>query len=90
MELDKFIRCMRSGMHRRILQMLANEDMSASQIYSKLGNYAPKYRQSVNKALELLRESGLLSKYYNAEKKKLYYRLIKEKYTINLAEMKVE
>lgn len=81
---------MRSGMHRRILQMLAKEDMSASQIYSKLGNYAPKYRQSVNKALELLRESGLLSKYYNAEKKKLYYHLIKEKYTINLAEMKVE
>jgi Fe2+ or Zn2+ uptake regulation protein len=90
MELDRFMRCMRSRMHRRILQMLAEEDMSAPQVYGKLGNYAPKYRQSVNKALELLRESGLLSKYYNAEKKKLCYHLIKKKYTIDLAEMKVE
>jgi len=64
--------------------------MSAPQIHDGLGIHAPRYRQSVNKALEILTESGLVTKYYNKENKALYYHLVKETYIIKIAEMKIE
>lgn len=64
--------------------------MSAPQIYKELGKYAPKYRQSVNRALEMLREYGLVKKYYDNKNKAIYYHLIKETYTLKIAEMEIE
>jgi Fe2+ or Zn2+ uptake regulation protein len=64
--------------------------MSAPQIYDELGKHAPRYRQSVNKALEILTECGLISKYYDKEKKALCYHLIKETYVLRITEMKIE
>ena len=64
--------------------------MSAPQVYEKLGKNAPKYRQSVNKALETLRECGLVTKYYSDENKAIYYHLGKKTYVLKIAEMKIE
>ena len=64
--------------------------MSAPQIRDKLGVYAPKYRQSVNKALEMLRECGLVTKYYDNENKAIYYRLMKKTYIVKIDEMRIE
>ncbi|MBD3193376.1 MAG: hypothetical protein GF308_22260 [Candidatus Heimdallarchaeota archaeon] len=75
---------------RRILQLLSTEDMSAPQIYSRLGEHAPKYRQSVNKALEILRECGLIQKYYSEEQKGLFYHLKKKNYLVKLDSMEVK
>lgn len=90
MELEIFIRCLHSETRRKILQLLSKEDMSAPQIYRKLGENAPKYRQSVNKALEILTECGLVRKYYANEKKAIFYGLTKKKYTLKIPEMEVE
>lgn len=90
MEFKRFIHCLHSDTRRRILQLLSKRDMSATQMHGELGKYAPKYRQSVNKALEILREGGLVTKYYDIENKAIYYSLIKRKYILKIDEMKIE
>jgi len=63
--------------------------MSAPQIYEELGPHAPKYRQSVNKSLGILRERGLVTKYYNNEKGGIYYHLVKKILVLKIDEMKI-
>jgi len=90
MDIDKFVHCLHSKTRRRILQLLSNKDMTAPQIYKALKNEAPKFRQSVNKALEVLREGGLIVKYYDAERKAIYYHLVKKVFVVKIPEMEVE
>jgi Fe2+ or Zn2+ uptake regulation protein len=90
MDLKRFISCLNSDARRRILQLLSEKDMSAPQIYRELGKYAPKYRQSVNKSLEMLREAGLVSKHYDNENKAIYFHLVKKTYIFEISKMKVE
>lgn len=90
MDFRKFIHCIRSDTRRRILQLLSERDMSAPQAYEKLGKNAPKYKRSVNRALEILRECGLVTKYYSNENKAIYYHLGKKTYVLKIAEMKIE
>ena len=90
MRLEKVIYALNSDLRRKILRLLCNEDMTASEVFLELKQDAPKYRQSVNKTLEILKESGLVRKYYNDTKKALYYRIVKKNLSMNLEEMSVE
>ena len=90
MQIKTFIDCLRSDTRRRILQLLSEKDMTTSQLYDELGTSAPKYRQSVNKAIELLREGGLVTKYYNTEEKGICYHLKKRKYILKIDKMEIE
>lgn len=90
MQLDKVIHALDADLRRKILSLLCHEDMTASEVFLELKQDAPKYRQSVNKALEILKESGLVRKYYNDTKKALYYRIVKKNLSLNLEEMSVE
>lgn len=64
--------------------------MSASELYQSLGKDAPSYRQSVNKALEILKDAELVEKYYSEEKKAICYNVISKQIVISLLEMEVE
>ncbi|KAF5036071.1 hypothetical protein DSECCO2_578880 [anaerobic digester metagenome] len=55
----------------------------------ELGVNKPKYRQSVNRALEILRECKIITKDYNPEKKALFYSLKIEKVEIDLLKMEI-
>ena len=90
MELRSIIACLKSERRRKILQLLAGEDMSAPQIFEGLGNHAPKYRQSVNKTLEMLRASGLVTKYYDNEKRGIYYHLETRAIILEFDKLKVQ
>jgi len=89
MELNKIVYALNSERRRAIIRLLCEKDMSAPQIHRRLGNKAPRYRQSINKSLELLKEAGLVDKYYNDEKKAIYYRITKKVVTLKLDEMKI-
>lgn len=90
MDFKRLIDCLHSDTRRRILQLLSRKDMTATEIHDELGKYAPKYRQSVNKALEVLREGGLVTKYYDNEKKGICYHLKKKKYVLKIDKMEIE
>lgn len=90
MNLDKILRGLKAETRREILKLLCKKDMTAPEIYSALGKRAPVYRQSINKSLELLKEVGLVEKYYEDTKKALYYKITKKVYVIKLDQMSVE
>ena len=64
--------------------------MSAPQIFDGLGTHAPKYRQSINKTLEMLRDCELITKYYNNEKRGIYYHLAAKFIIVELDKLKVK
>jgi len=64
--------------------------MSAPQVYGELLERAPIYRQSVNKALETLKDCGLLTKYYDDSRKAIYYHLEKKTYIVKIDQMRVD
>ncbi len=86
-EIDAFARILKSKRNQRILQVLTARDMSATEIFGELGPHAPVYRQSVHKALELMKSKGLLSKYYDDKDKCIRYKLSVEKVIIDLRNM---
>lgn len=90
MHFEKVVYALNSDMRRRIVRLLCNQDLTASEVFFNLKEYAPKYRQSVNKALEILKESGLVKKYYDDTKKALYYEVVKRNLSLNLEDMIVE
>ena len=89
MELKSIIFCLNSETRRRILQLLSKRDMSAPQIFEELGTHAPKYRQSINKTLETMRNCGLVAKYYDNEKRGIYYHLIAKSIILEIDKLKV-
>ena len=88
MDLEKIVAVLNNPMRKRIIQLLAKKDMTAPEIFIKLGSESPKYRQSVNKALEKLKDSGLIEKYYSDQNKKLNYRLKNKIIGFDLEKMK--
>lgn len=84
MQIDKVIYGLNSNTRRKILKLLCKRDMTAPEIFKELKNGVPSYRQSVSKGLEILRECGLLIKYYDDEKKHLYYKITKKVITLRL------
>ena len=79
-----------SSSNLAIVTLLSDHDMTATEIFSELGDRAPEYRQSVNKALEVLRQAGLVKKYYGENKNRLLYSLIYKGITINFGKMSIE
>ena len=90
MNFEKVVYVLNSDLRRRIIRLLCNQDLTASEVFFRLKENAPKYRQSVNKALETLKESGLVRKYYDDTKKALYYGIVKKKLSLNLEDMMIE
>ena len=90
MHVDKVAQALTSPLKRRILTLLCNRDMTAVEIFGRLGELAPNYRQSVNKALESLKQAGLVRKYYDDKKKELYYGIVKKRITVLFETMVIE
>lgn len=90
MRFEKVVYALNADLRRKIIRLLCNQDLTASEVFVKLKENAPKYRQSVNKALEILKESGLVKKYYDDTKKALYYGVVKKKLSVNLEDMTIE
>ena len=90
MHLEVVIHALNVDLRRRIVRFLCKEDMTATEVFSNLKEHAPRYRQSVNKALEILKQSGLLRKYYDDKAKALYYGVVKKTLLLNLQSMTVE
>jgi len=78
MELRKIAYALNSDLRLRIIGLLCKEDMTANEVISKLKENAPRYRQSIYKALEILHTSGLVEKYYNDTTKALRYGIVKK------------
>lgn len=90
MRVDEVAKALCSPLNRMIITLLCNHDMTAVEVFRRLGERAPTYRQSVNKALESLKQKGLVRKYYDDNSKKLYYGIIEKKIIIDLENMKIE
>jgi len=90
MKIEDFVKGLHSKMRRRILKLLCQGDKTAMEVYLELGNGAPKYRQSVNKCLETLHEYGFVEKYYDQDKKALYYGIVKKKYDVDVEKMGIK
>jgi len=90
MLVSDLVRGLHSNMRRNILRLLSEKDRTAVEIYRELKEDAPKFRQSVNKALEILRGQGFVNKYYDMNREALYYQIVKREYHINLKDMSVE
>lgn len=89
MNIDRVVYGLNSETRRNILVLLSKEDMTPIQIYRELGSKAPKYRQSINKALKILQRCGLVKKYINKRDGKLYYKTIFKNVTINMKNMEL-
>jgi len=89
MEILKLVKALNNQTRRKIIQLLCHKDMTAVELYKKLGDEAPKYRQSINKSLEILKESGIIHKYYSDKDKKLYYHMQYKKIIIDLEKMQI-
>lgn len=90
MHVDEVAQALSSPLKRRIITLLCDRDMTAVDVFRQLGEEAPRYRQSVNKALESLKQAGLVRKYYSDLKKELYYGIVKKRITIVLETMSIE
>lgn len=90
MEIGDVVYGLNSTTRRQILRLLSENELTAPEIYQKLGDDAPVYRQSVNKALDILEQSKLVEKYYNSEKKAIQFKIVTKKLTIDLKDLSVE
>lgn len=90
MDMDEVIYGLNSQTRRRILSLLTKKPMSAPDIYHMLGDNAPVYRQSVNKSLDILERTKLVKKYYDSDKKAIYFKIEKNTLKINLDNLTIE
>lgn len=90
MRIEKVVFALKNNLRRRILKILSKKPMTVKEINLALGEKAPKYRQSINRSLEILRECKLVKKQYDEDKKVLYYSINHAKIIINLEKMEIE
>lgn len=90
MKIEEVAHALTSPLNREIIGLLCDQDMTAVEVFSRLGDSAPKYRQSVNKALEKLKRYGLVRKYYDDTRKGLYYGVTKKRLVLNMEDMSIE
>ena len=90
MKIEEVAHALASPLNREIIRLLCDQDMTAVEVFSQLGDSAPKYRQSVNKALEKLKQYGLVRKYYDDARKSLYYGVTKRRLILNMDDMSIE
>lgn len=89
MEIQDLVNGLHSEMRRNIIRLLCEKDLTSIEIYKKLKEKAPKYRQSVNRALEILVQYGFIIKYYDGNRKALCYKVIEKEYKIDLRNMSI-
>lgn len=90
MEIAKVVKCLNSKTRRNIMRILLQGDKTPIEIYNSLGKEGPRYRQSINKALEILTDAKLVKKYYDNDTKKIKYGIINQKIIIDFLKMEVE
>ena len=90
MKIEEVAHALTSSLNREIIKLLCDQDMTAVEVFSRLGDSGPKYRQSVNKALEKLKRYGLVRKYYDDARKNLYYGITKKRLILNMDDMSIE
>ena len=91
MDIKSTLRALDNDLRREALKiLLTNGDCSVKEVYSNLQKNKPEYRQSVNKALDLLNEVGLVDKYYDENKKKIVYSANYQTIKIHLNEMDIQ
>ena len=72
MDFEKAVFGLKNNLRRNILQIVSEKPMTAVEISNALGNKAPKYRQSINRSLEILRECQLVKKEYDEDQQDQY------------------
>jgi Fe2+ or Zn2+ uptake regulation protein len=90
MRIQDVVSGLHSAMRRNILQLLCEKDRTAVEIYKELKENAPRFRQSVNRELEILFKHGFIRKYYEEKRKALYYQIIKKELYLDLKKMSVK
>ncbi|MFW5903070.1 MAG: hypothetical protein ACOCTT_04230 [archaeon] len=91
METKSVLKALNNDLRRETLQVLLKKgDCSVKEVYSNLKKNKPKYRQSVNKALDLLSEVDLVEKYYDENKKKIIFSPNYDTIKIHLDEMNIK
>lgn len=87
MNVEDIAICLRSKTRRKILQLLCEANLSAIEIHRRMGSEGPKYRQSINKQLELLKEHGFVVKYYDDKKGAICYKITAKSISIDVIKM---
>jgi Fe2+ or Zn2+ uptake regulation protein len=88
-ENDFILSVLRSDLRREILRLLSNQEMTTQDVFKALKtnkNFNVSYRENIYKELEQLVESGLATKGYDYQRKKLYYKSDLEKIIVNIKE----
>ena len=88
-KIQDLVNGLHSEMRRNIILLLCDKDRTSTEIYRELKEKAPKFRQSVNRALDILVQYGCVRKYYDENRKALYYQLSEKEYKIDLRDMSV-
>lgn len=90
MEINKVMYSLKNELRREIIKILYQKPMTIAEIRKKLKEKAPVYRQSVNRALDILSDSKLVKKEYSEKEKRIVYSLIFNKITINFKDMTIQ
>jgi len=91
MDTKSVLHALNNDLRREILKILfRNGNSTVKEVYSSLKNNKPKYRQSVNKALDQLNEVGLVEKCYSTERKKIIYSIKFKEISICFEDMKIQ
>lgn len=83
MNLKSIAYALNSETRLTIIKLLSENDLTAKEVFLKLKTKV-KYRQYIHRDLEILRNSEIVSKYYDEKTKKLYYHLEKREIVIEL------
>ena len=90
---DKVVSALNSKLRREIIKLLNESSLTVTEIFkeiNKKNEYHVKYRESIYRAVEKLVDAGLVTKYYDTEKKAICYRLAVKTIKLNLIEDRVE
>jgi len=85
----RIISGLNSGLRLSILKLLCENDLTSQEIFLKMKNKVL-YRQYIHRELEILRNAGVIKKYYDEETNKLYYKITCHEIIINLSNQTVD
>lgn len=90
MNIKKIAKAINNDLRIEIMEILSTRgELTVKEIHSSLSDNKPKYRQSVNKSLEILKEADLIKKSYNDKKKNIVYEIKSNRLVIDFDKMKV-
>jgi len=92
MSLEEVVNALSNDLRREIIRILGEkeEPLTVKEIYDNLAKEnRPTYRQSVNRALDELKEANLVKKIYSDDKKNLVYSLKHEELKLKLLDDEV-